>query len=102
MTTTSSSSAAAIATAVTSCQHLDHKHVEAIIELLPSVGSFSITLPVLLPRQESYVLQTCFNLELQQQPCTGHSAVFSVHEQLLARTVCATGKALLCPSRLVD
>jgi hypothetical protein len=84
------------------CHPIDEPHLKEINTFLPGVQSVSIALPAkpaIFPSQEHYVLQTCFNLDLNKQPCTGWSAVFSGNNALLAKTVYQTGKPLLCPAR---
>jgi hypothetical protein len=85
--------------AIISCQPIDHQCLEAINEFLPGVLSLAVALPVVFSDDEYHVLQTCFNFDLENQPCTGRSAVFTGLEALLAKTVFGTGKALLCPAR---
>ncbi|KAG7674919.1 hypothetical protein Ndes2526A_g07668 [Nannochloris sp. 'desiccata'] len=87
-----------LTSAIISCQPIDHQCLEAINAFLPGVLSVAVAFPVIFPDQEYHVLQTCFNLDLDKQPCTGRSAVFSGLEALLAKTVYGTGKALLCPA----
>jgi hypothetical protein len=86
-----------LADAIINCQPIDQEHVDAINTFLP--GLHSLAIAIIFPNEHHHVLQTCFILDLDKQPCTGRSAIFSGIDSLLAKTVYETGKALLCPAR---